>query len=151
MHITFNVLMQLVIGIPLEMVHKWWRVLLVYFAGVLAGSLWTSITDPTVFLCGASGGVYALILAHLASIIMNWSEMEFAWLRLGSFLILMVGDIGTAVYDRYFGGIPTHKVLKIIIIIRRNEMSTFVSFLFRLDMSPILLEVLQVCLLESMY
>lgn len=43
------------LGIPLEMVHKWWRVLLVYFAGVIAGSLGTSITDPDTFLAGASG------------------------------------------------------------------------------------------------
>jgi len=58
------------LGIPLEMVHGWWRVLLVYLAGVLAGSLGTSVTDPTVYLAGASGGVYALITAHLATICM---------------------------------------------------------------------------------
>ena len=58
------------LGIPLEMVHGWWRVLIVYLAGVVAGSLGTSISDPTVFLGGASGGVYALIAAHLATICM---------------------------------------------------------------------------------
>jgi len=104
MHIIFNVLVQLMIGVPLEMVHKWWRVLLVYFAGVLAGSLFTSITDPTVFLCGASGGVYALIAAHLASIILNWAEMEFAWLRLLFVGILAGSDVGVSIYDRYFSG-----------------------------------------------
>lgn len=61
--------MQLVIGIPLEMVHKWWRVMIVYLAGVIAGSLATSVTDPHIYLAGASGGVYALIFAHLASMI----------------------------------------------------------------------------------
>jgi len=69
MHISFNILMQLVIGIPLEMVHKWWRVMIVYLAGVIAGSLATSVTDPHIYLAGASGGVYALIFAHLASMI----------------------------------------------------------------------------------
>lgn len=43
---------------------------MIYFAGVLAGSLGTSIVDPTVKLAGASGGVYALITAHVATIIM---------------------------------------------------------------------------------
>ena len=52
------------------MVHGWWRVLLVYLAGVVAGSLGTSVSDPRVFLAGASGGVYALITAHIASICM---------------------------------------------------------------------------------
>lgn len=65
-----NLAVQILLGIPLEMVHQWWRVLVVYFAGVLAGSLGTSIADPTVKLAGASGGVYSLITAHVASIIM---------------------------------------------------------------------------------
>lgn len=69
-HLLVNLAVQILLGIPLEMVHKWWRVLLVYFAGVLAGSLATSITDPDVRLAGASGGVYSLITAHVASIIM---------------------------------------------------------------------------------
>lgn len=58
------------LGIPLEMVHRWWRVLLVYLAGVVAGSLGTSVSDPAIYLAGASGGVYAVMAAHLASIIM---------------------------------------------------------------------------------
>lgn len=42
MHIVNNVVMQLALGILLELVHKWWRVLVIYFVGVLAGSLATS-------------------------------------------------------------------------------------------------------------
>lgn len=64
-----NLLVQILLGVPLEMVHKGWRVLAIYFAGVLAGSLGTSVTDPSVFLAGASGGVYALVTAHIATII----------------------------------------------------------------------------------
>ena len=33
-HIFFNVVVQLILGIPLEMVHKWWRVGIVYLSGV---------------------------------------------------------------------------------------------------------------------
>jgi Uncharacterized membrane protein (homolog of Drosophila rhomboid) len=69
-HLVVNLVVQIILGIPLEMVHGWWRVLLVYLAGVVAGSLGTSVSDPTVYLAGASGGVYALIAAHLASICM---------------------------------------------------------------------------------
>lgn len=65
-----NMMVQILLGIPLEMVHRWWRVLLVYLAGVIAGSLATSLSDPYVYLAGASGGVYALITAHIATIIM---------------------------------------------------------------------------------
>lgn len=41
-----------------------------YFAGVVTGSLATSIADPTSYLAGASGGVYAIMTAHIATIIM---------------------------------------------------------------------------------
>lgn len=83
------------------MVHKWWRVLLIYFAGVLAGSLATSIADPSVKLAGASGGVYSLITAHIATIIMNWREMTFPVIQLVLFLLVTASDIGTAIYNRY--------------------------------------------------
>lgn len=69
-HLLVNLLVQLFLGVPLEMVHRWWRVVLVYLAGVAAGSLATSLTDPKVYLAGASGGVYALVAAHIATIIM---------------------------------------------------------------------------------
>ncbi|XP_029169925.1 protein rhomboid isoform X3 [Nylanderia fulva] len=100
-HLVVNLLVQIMLGIPLEMVHKWWRVLIIYIAGVVAGSLGTSVSDPTVYLAGASGGVYALITAHVATIIMNWSQMEFAVLQLLVFLVVTSVDIGQAVYNRY--------------------------------------------------
>jgi len=91
----------------------------VYMAGVLAGSLGTSVFDPDVYLVGASGGklspqclhfssslliitaclheslfsclsvgVYALLAAHLANVLLNYNNMEFGLVRLlGVFLI----------------------------------------------------------------
>ena len=50
------------------------RVLLVYIFGVASGSLATSVFDRKVFLAGASGGIYALVTAHLATLILNWQE-----------------------------------------------------------------------------
>ena len=70
-----------------------------------------SITDPEVYLAGASGGVYSLITSHLANIISNWSEMEFAGLRLATFLVVAGGDIGIAVYSRHFTNTPTKVLL----------------------------------------
>ena len=55
--------------------------MLVYIFGVLAGSLTTSIFRPTVYLSGASGGVYALITAHLGTVIMNFRYFFFKFLR----------------------------------------------------------------------
>ena len=50
------------------------QVLTVYMSGVIAGSLGTSLSDPGTFLAGASGGVYALIAAHLATMLLNFRE-----------------------------------------------------------------------------
>lgn len=101
LHLMVNLIVQVMLGIPLEMVHKWWRVLVIYFAGVVAGSLGTSVSDPHTALAGASGGVYALITAHVATIIMNWRQMEFALLQLCVFIVITVFDVGQAIYNRY--------------------------------------------------
>lgn len=102
LHLIFNVIVQLCLGVPLELIHKWWRVALLYIAGIIAGSFGASISDPSSFLAGASGGVYALIAAHLSNVVLNWSEMEFAWVRLIGLVTFATSDIGIAVYDRYF-------------------------------------------------
>lgn len=39
MHILMNLLVQIFLGVALELVHCWWRVALVYVAGVAAGSM----------------------------------------------------------------------------------------------------------------
>lgn len=69
-HIMTNLIVQIFLGVALELVHSWWRVSLVYVAGVAAGSLGSSLVLPHKYLCGASSGVYALITAHIATIIM---------------------------------------------------------------------------------
>lgn len=83
------------------------------------------IVNPGIYLAGASGGVYALITAHIATIIMvtsslfprflcfflqnanrnpslffsqNYHEMEFAIVQLFVFLIFCITDVGMSVY-----------------------------------------------------
>lgn len=51
------------------MMHKWKRVLFIYIAGVIAGSLATSVIDPSIYLAGSYGGMYALIAAHIVTVI----------------------------------------------------------------------------------
>lgn len=67
----------------------------------MLGSLGASLSDPVTYLAGASGGVYALIAAHLANVVINWKEMEFCWYRLIAVLLLGGTDIGVALYNRY--------------------------------------------------
>lgn len=102
MHIVMNLLVQIFLGVALELVHCWWRVALVYLAGVVAGSMGTSIFSPRVFLAGASGGVYALITAHIATIIMNWGQMEYAIVQLFVFLVFCVTDLSVSIYNSIY-------------------------------------------------
>ena len=48
-----------------------------------------------------------MIAAHLANVIFNWSEMEFAALRLIAFLLLASVDTGVAIYYRYIEEVDT--------------------------------------------
>lgn len=83
----FNLVVQLLVGLPLEMVHGSTRIGCVYLAGVLAGSLGTSVFDPEVYLVGASGGVYALLAAHLANVMLNYNNMQYGIIRLAAIFI----------------------------------------------------------------
>ncbi|XP_025194980.1 rhomboid-related protein 2-like isoform X1 [Melanaphis sacchari] len=100
-HLIFNLTVQLLVGLPLEMVHGSLRIGVVYMAGVLAGSLGTSVFDSNVYLVGASGGVYALLAAHLANVMLNYNNMEFGVFRLLGILFIASVDVGFAVYCRY--------------------------------------------------
>ena len=42
-------LFQLMLGLPLEMVHRWWRIMLIYLTGVLAGSLTVAVAGNKNF------------------------------------------------------------------------------------------------------
>ncbi|XP_074603131.1 protein rhomboid-like [Brevipalpus obovatus] len=103
-HLTFNLLVQVLIGLPLEMVHGSLRIGAVYMAGVLAGSLGTSVFDPDVKLVGASGGVYALLTAHFANVVLNYNQMELGLLRIFGVFFVASADVGFAIYGRYVEG-----------------------------------------------
>nr|XP_031539925.1 rhomboid-related protein 2 isoform X1 [Vicugna pacos]XP_031539926.1 rhomboid-related protein 2 isoform X1 [Vicugna pacos]XP_031539927.1 rhomboid-related protein 2 isoform X1 [Vicugna pacos]XP_031539928.1 rhomboid-related protein 2 isoform X1 [Vicugna pacos]XP_031539929.1 rhomboid-related protein 2 isoform X1 [Vicugna pacos] len=103
-HILGNLVMQLILGIPLEMVHKGLRVGLVYLAGVIAGSLASSIFDPLKSLVGASGGVYALMGGYFMNVLVNFREMipAFGIVRLLIIILIILSDMGFALYRRFF-------------------------------------------------
>lgn len=82
---------QLIVGIPLEMVHGSLRILAIYVSGVLAGenlvflhrinfvnwhcnlflgSMASGVFDSSAMLIGASGGVYCLLASQAANIVL---------------------------------------------------------------------------------
>ena len=73
-HLLMNIFLQWFVGLTLEMTHGTKKLAIVYIFGVISGSLATSVFDQTVYLAGASGGCYALIAAHIATLIINWND-----------------------------------------------------------------------------
>ena len=99
-----NCAVQLVLGSILELVHGSWRLLVLYFSGVILGGLFAMALSPGTFLVGASGGDYALIFAFLANVIINWNSMtgdlssKIRWIRLSFVVFWLLFDIGTLIY-----------------------------------------------------
>lgn len=102
-HVLGNLIMQLVLGIPLELVHKGFEVGMVYLSGVLAGSLASSIFDPLNALVGASGGVYALMGGYFMNAIVNFREMIplLGIFRILLIVVIVLTDMGFALYRRF--------------------------------------------------
>jgi membrane associated rhomboid family serine protease len=68
-HMIGNMFLQLLLGVPLEIYNGWRRVLVVYLAGGVAGCLGQGVFGSRR-LRGASAGDYALLTAHIASVVM---------------------------------------------------------------------------------
>ena len=88
----------------LETIHGPYRVAAIYFSGGLTGALMTSVTDPGTFLAGASGGVYALMIAHAPTVILNWREMKtfVEWMVWSDiFFVLFVTSFPSSVFITY--------------------------------------------------
>ena len=106
-HILSNMIIFMLVTPLLELAHDSLRPMLVYFVGVFLGAVLSGIWSPGNYLVGASGGCYAVVLAHIANILLNCREMDKKWLtaRLVVLapLVIMAGfDIWRAI-DRYSG------------------------------------------------
>lgn len=87
LHLVANLFLQLLLGTLLEYSNSWWRLMIVYFAGGLSGSLGASVILPNTCLIGASAGVNALVAAFIPTIILNWKQMKQRALYILMFLV----------------------------------------------------------------
>lgn len=105
MHIVSNMIIFMLVCPLLELAHDSLRPMLVYFVGVVLGSFLSGIWSPNSMLVGASGGCYAVVLAHIANIFLNCKDMDKKWLTVRLIvlapLVIAAGlDIWKAI-DRY--------------------------------------------------
>lgn len=71
-HVMMNAALNVVLGIPLELMHGSLRVALMFNIGVVGGAMCYSVNDAHTVVVGCSGGCYALIGTHIADLLMNW-------------------------------------------------------------------------------
>ncbi|KAJ6639154.1 Protein rhomboid [Pseudolycoriella hygida] len=97
-HLWHNVIMQLIFGSFLELVHKWKRIAIIYFASVVGGALFISVLGSS-YTVGASGGVYGLAFSHLATLTLNWSEMDKKFCSVFTLSVYIVYDAGFNLFN----------------------------------------------------
>jgi len=94
-HVLMNVFFIVMLGIPLEGIHRWWRVAIMFNVGVLGGACCYFISDAHTATVGCSGGCYALIGIHIADLIMNWHQKKFRLPMIVMFVCLVGIDLLT--------------------------------------------------------
>jgi membrane associated rhomboid family serine protease len=91
--------MQLLFGLPLNMVHGSLKFGLIYELGVMFGAL-TFITVDGGYdsVVGCSGGVYCIFGMHLAEIVTNWSLENRGLMNHWTRLLIMSIVLGADAY-----------------------------------------------------
>ena len=100
--------MQLMMGLPLEMVEGTGRVCIIYQLGVMYGAMNCANVSVYSVVVGASGGVYCLLGMVVANLTMNWDEMKNGLVCNHWFvLFFLVGFIGLDIYQSIWSTSPT--------------------------------------------
>ncbi|CAE8601736.1 unnamed protein product, partial [Polarella glacialis] len=93
-HIGMNCFIILVAGCPLEAFQGTLRTMIFFNLGVMSGALTSMVWNIHAELVGMSAGCYALLLAHISELVLNWRHTKFRWVKL--LLLLVVIGVDTA-------------------------------------------------------
>jgi membrane associated rhomboid family serine protease len=76
MHLTFNLLMQVILGFRLEPTVGPWKTIIIYMGSAFGGVLFSCLVDPDTIAVGASTAIFGLIASMIAWIIINWTSLD---------------------------------------------------------------------------
>ncbi|XP_063700835.1 protein rhomboid [Culicoides brevitarsis] len=108
LHLFSNILLQIIAGTILEGDQGHFRVLAVYFGGIVAGALGWSHADLSIV--GCSSGSYALFFSQIPQALLNHSTIPYFKARISC---LMLAIIAATFYEGYmilFSADFLHKV-----------------------------------------
>ena len=107
-HIIYNAIVQLTLGIPVELVHGSPRICGIYLVSVVVGALAVVFATPQYIIVGASGGVYSLFGVHLGNVLLNFEEYRAGlcnrWMRILALGLFVFGDLVQYYEAREAGG-----------------------------------------------
>ncbi|KAJ6640813.1 Rhomboid-related protein 3 [Pseudolycoriella hygida] len=92
-YLWLMVLIQLLLGLPLELIHNYTRIGVIYVASVVGGSLFITLFSPHNYVEGASAAAYGLLFSHLSTFILNWKNMDRRVLRVAVLLMVIIADV----------------------------------------------------------
>lgn len=108
-HLVGNMTVQLMAGIPLELLHGPFRFLGMYlYAGIIGGTIqalrwYPTEQSPYLIIIGSSGAVYGLIGAYASHLYLNWEESLYPTTASIVFLGYLLYDIVIAFLNRAAG------------------------------------------------
>lgn len=92
-HLFYNLVVQILFGVPLDLAHGSLPVLAVYQLGIPVAALTVGFSVPYKVIsqpvASFIGGTYALIGVHITNLILNWSDMKHGLLNRWGRLILL--------------------------------------------------------------
>jgi membrane associated rhomboid family serine protease len=97
-HVSINLLLLVLLGIPLEGLHGFWKTCLFFNFGVLCGAFCYFVNDAHTRVVGCSAGCYALLLIHVVDLSLNWTEKKYRIATLTLWLLM----IGTELAVMFF-------------------------------------------------
>lgn len=99
-HLWINVGSTLILGSILETRNGFVRIAPIWYLSAFVGTAFHAlISDRPVRIVGSSGGVYALLAALLAELVMNWREMRYRWLYLTFFVVVLILEVVLVTVD----------------------------------------------------
>jgi len=93
-HVGMNVILNLVVGTPLEGFHGHLRVATIFNTGVASAALCQAVAFPHFMsLIGMSGGCYALMGMHVSDLLMNWKQVVYRYPKIALLVSLALVDV----------------------------------------------------------
>lgn len=88
-HIGFNMLVQMSMGVDMERMIGWWRYAIVYFAsGIFGFVLGGNYAAQGIASTGASGSLFGILALFLLDLFYTWNERQSPWVE---FILMIIG------------------------------------------------------------